>query len=95
MQDQTSMFWLFICGFFQRENNKLVKGNEVFYFIESHYNDFVHISFDSTKLYIFKLVKNFLQKLKNGPQYSMAIQNCLNLWGFSIWKFSNLTTIKT
>ena len=55
-------------GFFQRENDKLVNGNEVFYFIESHY--FVHISFDSTKLYIFKLVTNPLQKLKNGPLYS-------------------------
>ena len=55
---------------FQRENDKLVKGNEVFYFIESHYNDFVHVSFESTKLYIFKLVTNFLQKLKNGPLYS-------------------------
>ena len=55
---------------FQRENDKLVKGNEVFYFIESHYNDFVHVSFESTKLYIFKLVTNVLQKLKNGPLYS-------------------------
>ena len=54
MQDQTSTFWLFIFGFFQRENDKLVKGNEVFYFIESHCNDFVHISFDSTKLYMDK-----------------------------------------
>ena len=44
-------------GFFQRENDKLVKGNEVFYFIEIHYNDFVHISFDSAKLYIFKLLQ--------------------------------------
>ena len=69
MQDQTSMFWLFIFGFFQRENEKLLKGNEVFYFIESHYNDFAHISFDSTKLYIFKLMTNPLQKLKNGPIY--------------------------
>ena len=58
MQDQTSMFWLFIFGFFQRENDKLVIGNEVFYFIESHYNHFVHISIDSTKLCIFKLVTN-------------------------------------
>ena len=32
MQDEASMFWLFIFGFFQRENDKLVKGNEVFYF---------------------------------------------------------------
>ena len=39
----------------------------MFYFIESHYNDFVHISFDSTKLYIFKLVTTSVQKLKNGP----------------------------
>ena len=70
MQDQTSMFWLSIFDFFQRENDKLVKGNEVFYFIESHYNDFVHISFDSTELYIFKLVTNLLQKLKNSPPYS-------------------------
>ena len=84
MQDQTSTFWLFIFGFFQRENDKLVKGNEVFYFIESHYNDFGHISFDSTKLYIFKLVTNPLQELKNG----------LNSWGFSVWKLSNLTPIK-
>ena len=67
------MFGLFIFGFFQRENDKLVKGNNVFYsfyFIESHCNDFVHISFDSTKLYIFKLVTNPLQKLTNGPLYS-------------------------
>ena len=71
MQDQTSVFWLFIFGFFKRENDKLVKGNEVFYFIESHYNDFVNICFDSTKLYIFKLVTNPLQNwLKNGPLYS-------------------------
>ena len=70
MQDQTSMFWLFIFRFFQRENDKLVKGNEVFCFSESHYNDFMHILFDSTKLYIFTLVINFLQKLKNGPLYS-------------------------
>ena len=70
MQDQTSMFWLSISEFFRRENDKLVKGNEVFYFIESHYNDFVHIFFDSTKLYIFKLVTNLLQKLKNSPLYS-------------------------
>ena len=48
----------------------MVKGSEVFYFFESHENDFVHISFDSTKLYIFKLVINPLQKLKNGPLYS-------------------------
>ena len=67
MQDQTFYVLTFIFGFFQRENNKLVKGNEVFYFIESHCNDFVFISFDSTKLYIFKLVTNPLQKLKNGP----------------------------
>ena len=94
MQDQTSVFWLFIFGFFQRENDKLVKGNEVFYFIESHYNHFVHISFDSTKLYIFKLVTNPLQELKNGPLYTVvAIQNFLNSWGFSIWKLSNLTAI--
>ena len=39
----------YIC-FFQRENDKLVKGNKVSYFIESHYNDFVHISFDSANL---------------------------------------------
>ena len=52
MQDHTSMIWLFIFGSFQRENDKLVKGSEVFYFIESPYNDFVHICFDSTKLYI-------------------------------------------
>ena len=70
MQDQTSMIWLFIFGFFQRKNEKLVKGNEVFYFIESQYNDFVNISFDSTKLYIFKLMTNPLQNLKNGPLYS-------------------------
>ena len=70
MQDQTSMFWLFVFGFFQRENDKLVKGNEVVYFIGSHYNDFVHISFDSTKLYILKLVTNPLQKFKNGQLYS-------------------------
>ena len=70
MQDQTSIFWFLIFRFFQRENHKLVKSNEVFYFIESHYNDFVHIIFDSTKLYIFKLVTNPLQKLKNGPLYS-------------------------
>ena len=70
MQDQTSMFWLFIFGFFQRENDKLVKGSEVFYFIESLYNDFVHIVFDSTKLYIFNVVTNPLQKLKSGPLYS-------------------------
>ena len=94
MQDQTSMFWLFVFGFFQRENDKLVKGNEVVYFIGSHYNDFVHISFDSTKLYIFKLVTNPLQKLKM-VNYTVATQNFLNSWGFSIWKFSNLTTIKT
>ena len=62
MQDQILCFENDMC-----ENDKLVKGNEVFYFIESHYNDFVHISFDSTKLYIFKLVTNPLQKLKNGP----------------------------
>ena len=94
MQDQTSMFWLFIFGFFQRENDKLVKGNEVFYFIESHYNHFVHTSFDSTKLYIFKLVTNPLQELKNGLLYTVvAIQNFVNSWGFSIWKLSNLTTI--
>ena len=42
----------------------------MFYFIESHDNDFVHISFDSTKLYVFKLVTNPLQKLKNCPLYS-------------------------
>ena len=42
----------------------------MYYFIESHYNDFVHISFDFTELYIFKLVTNPLQKLKNGPLYS-------------------------
>ena len=42
----------------------------MFYFIERHYNDFVHISFDFTKLYIFQLVTNPLQKLKNGPLYS-------------------------
>ena len=53
MQDQTSMIWIFIFGFCQRKNDKLVKGSKVFYFIESPYNDFVHISFDSTKLYIF------------------------------------------
>ena len=41
----------------------------MFYFIERHY-DFVHISFDSTKPFIFKLVTNPLQKLKNGPLYS-------------------------
>ena len=93
MQDQTSTFWLFIFGFFQRENDKLVKGNEVFYFIESHYNDFGHISFDSTKLYIFKLV--YWKELKNGTLYTVvAIQNFLNSWGFSLWKLSNLTTIK-
>ena len=73
------MFSLFIFGFFQRENDKLVKGNKVFYFIESHYNDFVHISFDSTKLYIFKLVTNPSQKLKNCPLYTVVpIQNFLN-----------------
>ena len=42
----------------------------MFYFIENHYSDFVHISFDSTTLYILKLVTNPLQKLKNGPLYS-------------------------
>ena len=62
MQDQILCFENDMC-----ENDQLVKSNEVFYFIESHYNDFVHISFDSTKLYIFKLVPNPLQKLKNGP----------------------------
>ena len=41
----------------------------MYYFIESNY-DFVHISFDSTELYIFKLVTNPFQKLKNGPLYS-------------------------
>ena len=40
------------------------------YFTESHYNDFGHIFFDSTKLHIFKLVTNPVQKLKNGPLYS-------------------------
>ena len=51
----------------------------MFYFIESHYNHFVHISFDSTKLYIFKLVTNPLQELKDGPLYTVvAIQNFLN-----------------
>ena len=40
----------------------------MFYFIERH--DFVHISFDSTKPFIFKLVTNPLQKLKTGPLYS-------------------------
>ena len=39
----------------------------MFYFIESHYNDFVHNSFNCTRLYIFKVVTNPLQKLKNGP----------------------------
>ena len=42
----------------------------MFYFIESHYNDFVHNSFNCTRLYIFKLVTNPLQKLKNCPLYS-------------------------
>ena len=85
MQDKTSTFWLFIFGFFQRENDKLVKGSEVFYFIEIHYNNFMHISFDSTKLYLFKLVTNPLQELKNGPLYTVvAIQNFLNSWGFSM-----------
>ena len=32
MQNQTSMFWVFIFGFFERENDiKLVKGNEVLF----------------------------------------------------------------
>ena len=79
MQDQPSMFWLFIFGFFPRENNKLVKGNEVFCFIESHYNDFVHICFDSTELYIFKLVPNSLQGWNwKMVHYILAIQNFLN-----------------
>ena len=64
----------------------------MFYFIESHYNDFVHISFDSTKLYIFKLVTNPLQKLKNSPLYSGHSKLSKFV---SLWKFSNLTTIKT
>ena len=41
------------------------------YFIESHYNDFVHSSFNCTRLYtFFILVTNPLQKLKNGLLYS-------------------------
>ena len=42
----------------------------MFYFIESHFNDFLHNSFNCTGLYIFKLVTNPLQKLANGPLYS-------------------------
>ena len=42
----------------------------MFYFIESHYNDFVHNSLIVLDCTFFKLVTNPLQKLKNGPLYS-------------------------
>ena len=90
------MFWLFIFGFFQRENYKLVKGDEVFYFIESHCDYFVHISFDSTKLYIFKLVTNPLQKLKNGPLYSghPKLSKFVRFFYMKIWQFDYYKDLK-
>ena len=68
MQHQTNYVLTFYIWFL----SKLEKDNEMFYFIESHYNDFVHnsrllIVLDCT---LFKLVKNPSQKLKNGPLYS-------------------------
>ena len=49
MQHQTNYVLTFYIWFLL----KLEKGNEMFYFIESHYNDFVHNSFDCSGLYIF------------------------------------------
>ena len=63
MQHQTNYVLTFYIWFL----SKLEKGCEMFYFIEGHYNDFVHNSFNCT---FFKLVTNPLQKLKNGPLYS-------------------------
>ena len=54
MQHQTNYVLTFYIWFL----SKLEKGKEMFYFIESHYNDFVHNSF------------NCSEKLKNGPLYS-------------------------
>ena len=42
----------------------------MFYFIESHYNDFVATLLIVLDCTVFKLVTNPLQKLKNGPLYS-------------------------
>ena len=50
MQHQTNYVLTFYIWFL----SKLEKGNEMFYFIESHYNDFVHSSFNCTRLYIFE-----------------------------------------
>ena len=68
MQHQTNYVLTFYIWFL----SKLEKDNEMFYFIESHYNDFVQtfrllIVLDCT---LFKLVTNLSQKLKNGPLYS-------------------------
>ena len=49
MQHQTNYVLTFYIWFL----SKLEKDNEMFYFIESHYNDFVHNSFNCTRLYIF------------------------------------------
>ena len=67
MQHQTNYVLTFYIWFL----SKLEKGNEMFYFSESHYNDFVTtllIALDCTRL--FKLMTNPLQKLKNGPLYT-------------------------
>ena len=49
MQHQTNYVLTFYIWFLL----KLEKGNEMLYFIESHYNDFVHNSFNCSGLYIF------------------------------------------
>ena len=72
--------------------SKLEIGNEMFYFIENHYNDFVH------NFFALQPCINLWQILYRNwkmVHYIVAIQNFLNSWSFSIWKFSNLTTIKT
>ena len=50
--------------------SKLEKGNKMFYFIESHYNDLCTTPLIVLDCTFFKLVTNPLQKLKNGPLYS-------------------------
>ena len=49
MQHQTNYVLTFYIWFL----SKLEKDNEMFYFIESHFNDFVHNSFNCTRLYTF------------------------------------------
>ena len=85
MQHQTNYVLTFFIWFL----SKLEKGNEMFYFIENHYNDFVHNFFNCTRLYIFKLLQILYRNWKM-VHYIVAIQIFLNrevfLYGnLAIW----------